>query len=134
MPLPIIPSARVVLRQALLAQAALTSTAIGTDVFFAVPGNPSWPILVLHVIDEIELRPETNACRVQVNVWGSGDAPDDAVEAEGLAAVLQSLSRDCDGVWAAGKINNCRAPNRLPSPDPSGRVRVIVDFELEVNQ
>jgi hypothetical protein len=129
MPLPILPEARKVLRDALVAQPTVT-----TPIVFQLLAGQTWPVIRLVGIDDVELRPETNASRVQVEVWGNGPSLDDEDEVNLIAATLQSVSRDCDGAWASGTINNCRAPNRLPSPDPSGRVRVIVDFELEINQ
>lgn len=133
MPLPVLPEARKVLRAALAAQPSIT-----TPILLQLLDVQTWPVVRLVGISEVELRPETNACRVQAEVWGDGAslADEDAVNL--IAAKLQSVSRDCDGhwvgAWGSGTINNCRAPNRLPSPDPSGRVRVIVDFELEINQ
>lgn len=133
MPLPIVPSARLVLRDALLAQSVLTATTVGTDIRLSKPST--WPgkaIIVLSNVDEIELRPECNECRVQVDLYGAGSSVADYEAIEGIAPILQSVSRDCDGNWAKGNIRKCRAPSRLPSPDSSGRARIIVDFELEV--
>lgn len=129
MPLPVLPEGRKVLREALVTQPSIT-----TPVLLRLLAGQTFPVIRLIGIDDVELRPETNYCRVQAEVWGDGDslADEDAVNL--IAAKLQSVSRDCDGAWPSGRINNCRAPNRLPSPDPSGRVRVIVDFELEINQ
>lgn len=133
MPTPTIPPARPVLRTALLAQSALTTTALGTDIRFSKPSTwPPKPILVLTTIDEVELRPECNSCRVQADLYAAGVDVSSAEAIESIAAVLQSVARDCDGDWAGGKIRNCRAPSRLPSPDVSGRGRIIVDFEFEV--
>lgn len=133
MPTPVIPSARVVLREALLAQTALTATTVGTDLRFKRPATwPSKPIIVLTTVSENELRPECNSCRVQADLFaGSIDtAGDDEIEL--IAPILQAIARDCDGDRSKGKIRNCRAPTRLPSPEPSGRGRIIVDFEFEV--
>lgn len=129
MPLPILPEPRKVLMEALRDQPSLT-----TPIVLTLLADQKYPVIRLVDISVNELRPETNACRTQVEIWGAGAslADEDAVNA--IAAVVQSVSRDCDGTYASGKVNNCQAPNRLPSPDPSGRVRVIVDMEYEINQ
>lgn len=137
MPLPTIPSADLPLKAALLAQSALTNTAVGTDIRLSRPTTwPNKPIIVLTVIDEIELRPEANSCRVQADLFGANTDASSAAALKPIASVLQSVSRDCDGVWAGdwgtAHINNCRAPTRLPSPETTGRARIIVDFEFEV--
>jgi hypothetical protein len=133
MPTPTIPPARPVLREALLAQSALTATALGVDIRFSKPSTwPPKPILVLTTVDEVELRPECNRCRVQADLYAAGTDVASAEAIESIAAVLQSVARDCDGNWVNGDIRNCQAPTRLPSPDVSGRGRIIVDFTLEV--
>jgi hypothetical protein len=55
-----------------------------------------------------------------------------ADQIEAIAPKLQAVARDCDGNRSKGNIRNCSAPTRLPSPELSGRARIIVDFELEV--
>lgn len=133
MPTPVIPSGRVVLREALLAQSLLTATTVGADIRFRRPAAwPTHPIIVLSVISEVELRPECNSCRVQADLFAASidTAGDDEIET--IAPVLQAVARDCDGDRSKGKIRNCRAPTRLPSPETSGRGRIIVDFEFEV--
>lgn len=144
MPLPTITSADLVLQVALRAQSVLTATAL-TAANIRTRRPSAWPagvpVLVLDVIDEVELRPEANSCRVQASLFGPGtDANAEAV-IKPIASVLRSVSRDCDGAWNgtddlgnnwAAHVNNCRAPSRLPSPEPSGRARIIVDFEFEV--
>lgn len=133
MPTPTIPSGRIVLREALLQQTALTATALGADIRFRRPGSfPPKPVLVLSNITEVELRPECNRCRVQADLFaGSIDTQGDD-EIEAIAPVLQAVARDCDGDRSKGKIRNCSAPSRLPSPETTGRGRIIVDFEFEV--
>lgn len=133
MPTPVIPPAKAVLREALLAQTLLTATTVGNDIRTRRPSAwPAKPIIVLTTIDEVELRPEANSCRVQADLFaGSIDtAGDDEIET--IAPILQAVARDCDGDRSKGKIRNCRAPTRLPSPEASGRGRIIVDFEFEV--
>jgi hypothetical protein len=144
MPLPTIPGSDLVLRAALLAQAAVTSSAVGTDVRLRRPTTwPNKPILVLTVISENELRPECNSCRVQGDLFGAGTDAASAAAIKPIASVLQSVSRDCDGDWSGtddlgnnwtGKIRRCSAPDKLPSPEPDGRARIIIDFEFDLTQ
>ncbi len=142
MPLPTIPSSDLVLQVALRAQGMLTAAVSSANIRTRRPSSwPAAPVIVLDVIDEVELRPEANSCRVQASLFGPGtDASSESV-IKPIASTLRAVSRDCDGDWAGvddqgnnwtGKIRNCRAPSRLPSPEPSGRPRIIVDFEFEV--
>jgi hypothetical protein len=144
MPLPTIPSSDLVLRTALLAQSVLTATVLGTNIRTRRP--TTWPnavILVLTVISENELRPECNRCRVQADLFGAGTDASSAAAIKPVAAVLQSVSRDCDGDYSGtddvgnnwtGKIRNCSAPDKLPSPEPDGRSRIIIDFVFDLTQ
>lgn len=134
MPTPELPDPSVVLREALLAQAAITGGPAQTRIRRRLDANPAYPMIMLREIDTVSLRPEANACRVQADVLGAGETLDDEDEAKDIARALQSVARDCDGDWASGKIRNCEAPNRLPSPETSGRARIIVDFTLEIYQ
>lgn len=140
MPLPLLPNPRKVLREAMLAQTVVTDSPIGNRILYAVPGI--WPkegtkelmLWVLTLVDAAELRPETNTCRVQVDIWGSGSSSQNTLDAEDSAALLRSVTRDLDGDWVSGKIRACTPVRTLPSPDPSGRARVIVDLEFQLNQ
>jgi hypothetical protein len=143
MPLPTIPSSDLVLQVALRAQAALTALVLAANIRTRRPSQ--WPagvpVIVLDVIDEIELRPEANSCRVQASLFGAGSDASSEAAIKPIASVLRAVSRDCDGDYNGtddvgnnwtGKIRNCSAPTRLPSPDTSGRARIIVDFEFQV--
>lgn len=142
MPLPTIASADLVLQVALKAQVYLTSTAVGLFVLTRRPTTwPNQPIIVLDLIDEVELRPEANRCRVQANLFGAGTDASSEQAIKPIASKLRAVSRDCDGLWSGvdadgnawtAHITNCSAPSRLPSPEPSGRARIIVDFEFDV--
>lgn len=135
MPLQVLPDALVVVREAMLAQTAITSSAVGTRIHWQVPETTTYPIWVLSLVDDIELRPETLDVRVQVDVWGDGDTAQDLADAKASAAVLRASARDLNGDWAAGKIRGCVAGLIVPNPDPTGgRVRYIVDLTFELNQ
>lgn len=127
------PNPKVVVRQALLAQPAVTNSPVGDRVRFSAT-DPVYPMWVLKIVDTIELRPETDTCRIQVDIWGDGTSAQDYLDAEDSAALLRSVARDLDGDWPAGKIRHCEVPTILPSPDPSGRARVIADLTFELNQ
>lgn len=133
---PEVPDASTVLREALLAQTALTSTPLGTNIKLTRPGGewPSVPLLVLTDVDAVESAAVGNHCRVQADLWAGSIDVAGTEEIKPIAKKLQALSRACDGDWPAGKIRMCRAPNRLPSPEQSGRGRIIIDFELDVTQ
>lgn len=140
MPTPILPDATLVVREALLAQPAVLSSEISDRIYLAVPdkagevGGPPYPMWVLTSIDDVEERPETLTCRVQVDVWGNGISTIDVAAAKASAAVLRSVARDLDGDWTAGKIRGCTPGTTLPSPDPDGRARFIVDLQFQLNQ
>lgn len=140
MPTPLLPDGTIVVRQALLAQTAVTSSPVGTRIYYAIPAPladgtpPTYPLWVLSLVDDIEARPETLAARVQVSVWGKGPSTQDVLDCKASAALLRSVARDLDGDWAAGKIRGCTPGTTIPSPDPSGRARLIVDLEFQLNQ
>lgn len=131
---PEVPSARRVLLQALRAQTAVVAKIPAEHILLHRPAGtwPAYAVLVLTNVDEIESPAVGNGCRVQADLWaGSIDASGEE-EIEDIAPTVQAASRGCDGDWPAGKIRKCRAPNRLPSPEQSGRGRIIIDFELDV--
>lgn len=140
MPTPVLPDGTVVVRQALLAQPAVTASPLGSRIFYAIPadagvtGGTPYPMWVLSLVDDIEARPETLAVRVQVDIWGKGPSTQDVLDCKASAALLRSVARDLDGDWAAGKIRGCTPGTTLPSPDPTGRARLIVDLEFQLNQ
>jgi len=132
--MPILPDPVVVAREALLAQTAVTSSPVGTRVHFAIPETTTYPIWVLSLVDDDELRPETLDVRLQVDVWGDGNTPDDQVATKASAALLRSVARDLNGDWASGKIRGCVAGQIIPNPDTtSGRARFIVDLLFQLN-
>lgn len=134
MPLPQLPNGIVVVRQAMLAQTAITSSAVAERIHFGIPENGTYPLWVLDLVDDIELRPETLFVRVQTNIWGAGNTADDLVDAQDSGALLRSVARDLNGDWPAGKIRACEAPRSLPAADPrTGRVRILVDLEFQLN-
>jgi hypothetical protein len=135
MPLQVLPDALVVVREAMLAQTAITSSPVATRIHWGIPASPVYPLWALSLVDDIELRPETLAVRVQVDVWGAGPTAQNLADAKASAALLRAVARDLNGDWAAGKIRDCVTGLILPSPDPtSGRVRQIVDLTFELNQ
>jgi hypothetical protein len=133
-PLAVLPNPLLVIREAMLAQTAITSSPVQTRIHWGIPPNPSYPLWALSLVDDIELRPETLAVRVQVNVWGDGPTAADLDAAKASASLLRAVARDLNGDWSTGKVRNCVAPTTVPAPDPtSARVRLIVDLTFELN-
>lgn len=130
----VLPDPVVVAREALLAQAAVTTSAVSSRVHFAIPETTTYPIWVLSLVDDDELRPETLDVRLQVDVWGDGNTSDDQVDTKASAALLRSVARDLNGDWSSGKIRACVAGQIIPNPDTtSGRARFIVDLLFQLN-
>lgn len=133
MPIPVLPDSTVAARTALLAQATVTSL-VGQRIYYAIPSTPVFPLLVLSLVDDDELRPETLTARVQVDVWGNGNTTQDVLDCKAIAAAVRSVARDLKGSWPA-RISNSVAGQIVPNPDDtSGRARFIVDLLLELNQ
>lgn len=134
MPLTVLPDPLIVIRQAMLAQTAITTSPVQQRIHWGIPPNPVYPLWALSLVDDIELRPETLAVRVQVDVWGAGPTAQNLTDAKASAALLRAVARDLNGDWAAGKIRNCVTGLIVPNPDPAaGRVRLIVDLTFELN-
>lgn len=139
MPTPVLPDSMVAARVALLAQSSLTAL-IGQRIYEAIPSDPppTYPLLVVSLVDDDELRPETLIARVQVDVWGAGKSVADVRQCKAIAAVVRSVARDLQGAWAwtggSATISLSVAGQIIPNPDTtSGRARFIVDLELHIN-
>lgn len=136
---PVLPNPKVVARTALLAQSALTALVV-QRIYYAIPApvggvEPTYPLVVLSIVDNDELRPETLTARVQGDIWGKGNSTQDVLDVEAIAAVLRSVARNLVGTWTEGTIGNAVAGQAVPQPDSTtGRARTIVDLQLEVNQ
>lgn len=135
MPTPLLPDPTVVARAALLAQSAVTAL-VSTRVHFAIPETPTWPLLIVSLVDDDELRPETLTVRIQVDVWGEGNNVQQVLDSKAIAATVRSVARDLNGDYApAGKIRGCVAGQVIPNPDTTnGRARHIVDLTFQLNQ
>jgi len=139
-PTPVLPDPVVVARTALIAQPTLTAL-VDQRVYYAVPspwpqaGAPlaDLPVLVLSLVDDDELRPETLIARVQVDVWGSGGNKQQVIDCKAIAAVVRSVARDLKGTWGPASISMAVAGQIIPNPDTtSGRARFICDLELHL--
>jgi hypothetical protein len=139
MTIPVLPNPKILARTALLAQTPLTAL-ISQRIYYAIPApvggvEPTYPLIVLSIVDSDELRPETLTARVQADIWGKGNSTQDGLDSEAIAAVLRSVARNLVGTWTGGTIGNAVAGQAVPQPDSTtGRVRTIVDIQLEVNQ
>lgn len=132
MPTPLLPDATVIARQALLAQAPLTALVV-QRVYFAIPATPTFPLVVLTLVDDDELRPEALTARVQADVWGAGGDTQSVIDTKTIAATIRSVARDLVGTWAAGSIFNAVAGITISQPDDkTGRSRHIVDLLLDL--
>lgn len=133
MPVPVLPDSIALAREALLAQSSLTAL-VSTRIYDRIPASPTWPLLVLSVVDDLELEWHTGQARVQVDVWGRSGSPTDAAEALNIARVVRSVARDLRGSWAAGDVSNAAPGTIIPAPDPeTGRARYVIDLLLETN-
>jgi len=133
MPTPTLPDPTVLARSALLAETAVT-TLVSTRIYYAIPASPTYPLLVLTLVDDDELRPETLTARVQVDVWGDGPGTQSVLEAKAIAATVRSVARDLKGTYTGGTISSSVAGQVIPQPDgTTGRARFIVDLLIECN-
>lgn len=133
MPTPLLPDPTVAARTALLAQSPVTAL-VSTRIHFAIPSAPTWPLIVLTLIDDDELRPETLTARIQADVWGAGNTTQDTLDCKLIASTIRSVARDMRGTWGAAQVSNAVAGPIVPSPDDTtGRARQIVDLLLEIN-
>jgi hypothetical protein len=134
MPTPVLPNPKIAARTALLAQTALTAL-VDQRIYYAIPATPTYPLIVLTIVDADELRPETLTARVQADIWGEGNTTQDVLDTEAIAAVLRSVARSLVGTWGGAAISNSVAGQAIPSPDSTtGRARTIVDLLLDLNQ
>lgn len=135
---PVLPNPKIVVRTALLAQAALTAL-VAQRVYYALPApvagvEPTYPLIVLSIVDADELRPETLTSRVQADIWGKGNTTQDQLDTEAIAAVIRSIARNLIGTWGSASIGNSVAGQAIPQPDSTtGRARTLVDLQLELN-
>lgn len=132
MPTPVLPNPKVAARTGLLAQSALTAL-VAQRIYYAIPANPVFPLIVLTIVDADELRPETLTARVQADVWGAGGSTQDVLDTEAVAAVLRSVARDLVGAWGGATISSAVAGLSIQQPDSTtGRARTVVDLLLEI--
>ena len=132
MPTPVLPDPVIAARTALLAQSTLTAL-VSTRIYYAIPATPTWPLLVLSLVDDDEVRPEALTARVQVDIWGVGNTTQDVLDCKAIAAVVRSVARDLKGTWGGASIYSAVAGQIIPNPDTtSGRARHIIDLLLEL--
>jgi hypothetical protein len=136
MPTPVLPDPVVVARTALLGQATLTAV-VNQRVYQAIPSDPAptYPLLVVSLVDDDEERPEAMIARVQVDVWGKGKSIVDLNECRMVANIVRSVARDMrgawSGTWGSASITLCAPGQIIPNPDEtSGRARFICDLEI----
>lgn len=132
MPTPVLADPVVAARTALLAQSTLTAL-VTTRIYYALPGTPTYPLLVLSLVDEDEVRPDTVTARVQVDVWGQGGSPQQVLDAKAVAAVIRSVARDLKGLWSGATISNAVAGQVIANPDTTtSRARFVVDLLIDL--
>lgn len=144
MPTPIIADPVIAARNALVAQSAITAL-VAQRVYYAIPApvggvEPTYPLLVLSLVDDDEFRPETLTARIQVDVWGKGTSTQDTLDCKKIAATVRAVARDLRGTWPdalggpTAAISNSVAGQIIPNPDStSGRARFVVDLQIDVN-
>lgn len=134
MPTPLAPDTVALVREALLAQTAVT-TFVGSRMYDRVPESPAWPLIVIDTVDEAETDWHTWESRVQVDVWGSGPSSDDEQQARLIARTIIASMRDLRGAWPAGHLVNIGMANLIPAPDEeTGRARFVIDLMVQVMQ
>lgn len=133
MPTPVLPNPKVAARTGLLAQTALTAL-VAQRIYYAIPANPTFPLIVLTVIDDDEAaRPDALTARVQADVWGAGNSTQDVLDTEAIVAVLRSVARNLVGTWGSASIFSAVAGQAIPNPDTTtGRARTIVDLLIDL--
>lgn len=132
MPTPVVADPVVAVRTALAAQSAVTAL-VAQRIYYAIPGTGTYPLLVVSLVDEDEIRPEAVSARVQVDVWGMGGSPQQVIDAKAIAAVLRSVARDLRGAWAGATISSAVAGQVVPNPDTTtSRARFVVDLQVEL--
>lgn len=132
MPTPVLADPVVAVRTALVAQPTLTAL-VAQRIYYAIPGTATYPLLVLSLVDEDEIRPETLSARVQVDVWGAGGSNQQVIDAKAVAAVLRSVARDLRGTWGPATISSAVAGQVVPNPDTTtSRARFVVDLQVEL--
>lgn len=138
MPTPIMPDPVVVARTALLGQSTLTAV-VSQRIHQAIPSDPppTYPLLVVSLVDDDEERPEAMVARVQVDVWGKGKSVVDLNECRALANIVRSVARDMKGAWSgawgSASITLAAPGQIIPNPDEtSGRSRFICDIEIHL--
>jgi hypothetical protein len=132
MPTPVVADPVVAVRTALAAQSAVTAL-VAQRIYYAIPGTATYPLLVVSLVDEDEIRPEAVSARVQVDVWGMGGSPQQVIDAKAIAAVLRSVARDLRGAWAGATISSAVAGQVVPNPDTTtSRARFVVDLQVEL--
>lgn len=134
MPVPLIPDTVALVREALLAQPAVTAL-VGTRMYDRIPALPTWPLLVIDTVDEAETDWHTWEARVQVDAWGSGPSSNDEQQARLIARTIVASMRDLKGSWSSGDIVNVGMANMIPAPDDeTGRARFVIDLMVQVMQ
>jgi Protein of unknown function (DUF3168) len=132
MPTPVLADPVVAVRAALAAQSTLTSL-VAQRIYYAIPATPTYPLLVLTLVDSDEIRPDTLGARVQVDVWGSGGSNQQVIDTHAIAAVIRSVARDLKGSWSGASISNAVAGQVIPNPDTTtSRARFVVDLQVEL--
>lgn len=133
MAVPLLPDVTQLAIDALLAQSPVTAL-VGTRIYPRIPDTPTWPLLRVSVVDEIERQWHTGLARVQVDCWGAGNTLTDEQQARTIARTLVSVHRDLRGAYASGRISNTGLGAVVPAPDPdNGRPRFVVDLLLHVH-
>lgn len=130
MPLPLLPDTLALGREALLAQTPVTAI-VSTRVYGSrIPGSPTYPLIVLSVVDDDEARdPALGEARLQADCWGAGSGPVEEEQARLLARTVRAVARDLAGTYTAGTVTGCAPGQIISAPDPTtGRVRFIVDL------
>lgn len=132
MPLPVLPMALKLTREALLGQSSVAGL-VGGRIYWSLPAVPTYPLIQLILVDTNEDGPAAQLARIQANCWGAGPTTTDLEGCVLLVNTLVAAHRDLIGPWPAGDIAGAATGAVISSPDPkTGRVRLHVDLLLTI--
>jgi hypothetical protein len=132
LPTTVLPTSFKIARAALLARTQVAAV-VADRIHWKLPSNPTYPLLIVEPVDDIEDGPGASTSRVQVNCWGNGNTSVDVLAASDLARVVASVARDLVGSYPDGDIADALPGSIIPAHDPqTGRARFILDLQLNL--
>lgn len=132
MPLPLEPDADALTIEAFTAHAAI-STPVGGRIGDRIPDNPSWPLITVATVSDLEAADPIGWTVVeQADVFGLSGSRLHTYEARTIARTIRANSRQLVGSYSSGTIGACSADvirDLGPAPD-TGRAHCAVELTL----